>query len=192
MKAKISAWIRESIRVKEECLKSQAGPIEEAARCIIGSLKKGGKVILFGNGGSAADAQHLTAELVGRFRRERDPIPALALSVNTSILTSIANDYGYEAVFKRQIEALGMPGDVAIGISTSGNAESVIEAINAASKRGIKTLALTGGDSGHLAKVVDIAIVVPSQETAHIQEVHITIGHLLCELIEEALTDEKT
>ena len=191
MKDKISAWIKESIRVKEECLKGQADSIEQAARCMLGSLKKGGKIILFGNGGSAADAQHLTAELVGRFRRERDPIPAVALSVNTSILTSIANDYSYKVIFERQIEALGRPGDVAIGISTSGNAENVIEGIRCAHKKQLKTIGLTGKNGGELAKLTDIAIVVPSEETAHIQEVHITIGHLLCELVEEALADEK-
>ena len=191
MKTKISSWIKESIRVKGECLKSQADVVEAAARAIIKSLRKGGKLILFGNGGSAADAQHIAGELVGRFRRERNPLPAIALSVNTSILTSIANDYGYEAVFKKQIEALGKPGDVAIGISTSGNAESVIEGIRSARKKQIKTIGLTGKDGGKLAKLADIAIVVPSEETAHIQEVHITIGHLLCELTEEALANEK-
>ena len=191
MKRKISSWIQESIRVKEECLKSQTGIMEKAARLIIGSLRKGGKLILFGNGGSAADAQHIAAELVGRFRRERAPLPAIALSTNTSSLTSISNDYGYEMVFKRQIEALGKPGDVAVGISTSGNAESVIEAIIAAREHGIETIGLTGKDGGKLANLTDAAIIVPSNETAHIQEAHIMIGHLICELVEEALANEK-
>ena len=192
MKDKISFWIKESIRVKEECLKSQSGVIEEAARLIIDALAGGGKLILFGNGGSAADAQHIAAELVGRFRRERAPLSAIALNANTSSITSIANDYSYRMVFKRQVAALGKSGDVAVGISTSGNADNVIEAIIAAGKKGIKTVGLTGKDGGKLAGLVDIAIIVPSNETAHIQESHITIGHLLCELVEEALADEES
>ncbi|MCX5706188.1 MAG: SIS domain-containing protein, partial [Candidatus Omnitrophica bacterium] len=140
----------------------------------------------FGNGGSASDAQHIAAELVGRFRKERKGLAAISLTTNTSILTSLANDYGYDIVFARQIEALAEKFDLAIGISTSGKAKNVALGIKQAKKMGLKTIGLTGGDGGELAKLVDISLIVPSSVTARIQEAHITIGHIICELIEEA------
>jgi len=152
---------------------------------MIESIKKGGKVILFGNGGSASDSQHIAAELVGRFRKERSALAAIALTTNTSILTSLANDYSYEIVFSRQIEALGQKNDIAIGISTSGKAKNVAAGIKQAKKMGIKTIALTGGDGGELAKLADISLIVPSLVTARIQEAHITLGHIICELVEQ-------
>jgi len=190
MKAKIIAGFRESIRVKEELLGSQVEVIVRIVEEIVKALKDGGKIIFFGNGGSAADAQHLAAELVGRFKLERRGLPALALSTNTSVLTSVGNDYSFAQVFARQVEALGKREDVAMGISTSGGAVNVIEGILAAKARGIFTIGLTGGKGGKLAEVVDLAIIVPSPDTARIQEAHITVGHLVCQLVEERLSEK--
>ena len=190
MKAKIIAGFRESIRVKEELLGSQVEVIVRIVEEIVKALKDGGKIIFFGNGGSAADAQHLAAELVGRFKLERRGLPALALSTNTSVLTSVGNDYSFAQVFARQVEALGKREDVAMGISTSGGAVNVIEGILAAKARGIFTIGLTGGKGGKLAELVDLAIVVPSPDTARIQEAHITVGHLVCQLVEERLSEK--
>jgi len=187
MRDRIKDILLESIQVKEEILRTQIGQILEIAELIIECLKKNGKVILFGNGGSASDSQHIAAELVGRFKKDRTGLAAIALTTNTSILTSLANDYGYEIVFARQIEALGQKNDVAIGISTSGKAKNVAAGIKQAKKIGIKTVALTGGDGGDLAKMADTSLVVPSSVTARIQEAHITIGHIICELVEQAL-----
>ncbi len=190
MKDKIIAGFRESIRVKEELLGSQIEVIVRIVEEIVKALKDGGKIIFFGNGGSAADAQHLAAELVGRFKLERRGLPALALSTNTSVLTSVGNDYSFAQVFARQVEALGKQEDVAVGISTSGGAANVIEGILAAKAAGIFTIGLTGGKGGKLAEVVDLAIIVPSPDTARIQEAHITVGHLVCQLVEEKMRDE--
>ncbi len=192
MKDKIIAGLKESLRVKEELLKSQVEVIVKIVEAIIRALKDGGKVILFGNGGSAADAQHLAAELVGRFNLERKGLPALAFSTNTSILTSVGNDYSFAQVFARQVEALGRSEDVAIGISTSGKAANVIEGILAAKAKGIFTIGLTGGEGGKLSEVVDLTLIVPSLDTARIQEAHITVGHLICQLVEEELINEGT
>jgi D-sedoheptulose 7-phosphate isomerase len=178
----------ESIRVKEELLRSNISQIIEISDAVIDCLKKGGKVLLFGNGGSASDSQHIAAELVGRFKKDRNALAAIALTTNTSVLTSLANDYGYELVFAKQIEALAQKHDIAMGISTSGKAKNVLAGIKQAKKTGLKTIALTGGDGGELAKIVDIALAVPSSVTARIQEAHITIGHIICELVEEALS----
>jgi D-sedoheptulose 7-phosphate isomerase len=144
---------------------------------------------LFGNGGSASDSQHIAAELVGRFKKDRNGLPAIALTTNTSILTAIANDYGYEIVFSKQVEALGGKNDIAIGISTSGKAKNVANGIRQAKKMGMKTVALTGADEGELVKLADVSLIVPSSVTARIQESHITIGHIICELAEEALCE---
>ena len=190
MKDKIMAGLKESIRVKEDILENQVEVIGKIVKIIIKTLKGGGKVLLFGNGGSAADAQHLAAELVGRFKRERKGLPALALSTNTSILTSVGNDYSFAQVFARQIEALGKQEDVAMGISTSGQAGNVIKGILAARARGIFTIGLTGGGGGKLGKLVDLALIVPSSDTPRIQEAHITIGHLICQLVEEKLSEK--
>ena len=183
MKKLIEERIRQSIDVKEAVIKSQIENIEKAAKAIIASLKSGGKVLIFGNGGSAADSQHIAAELVGRFKKERKPFAAIALTTNTSVLTAIANDYGYEAAFSRQVEALGKPGDVAIGISTSGNSPNVIGALKKAKALGLKTIGLSG-DGGKLKAACDISIAVPSKDTPRIQESHIMIGHIICELVE--------
>jgi len=182
------AGLKESIRVKEETLKSQVEIIVRIVEAIVKALKGGGKVLLFGNGGSAADAQHLAAELVGRFKLERKGLPALALSTNTSTLTSVGNDYSFDEVFARQIEALGKQEDVAIGISTSGKARNVIEGILAAKAKGIFTIGLTGEEGGKLGEVVDLTLIVPSSDTPRIQETHITVGHLVCQLVEEKLS----
>ncbi len=187
MRDKIKDLLLESIQVKEDLLHDYLDKIIEITTLIIDALKKDGKVILFGNGGSASDSQHIAAELIGRFKKDRDPLPAIALTTNTSIITSLANDYGYEIVFSKQIEALGRKNDVAIGISTSGKAKNVAQAIKQAKKMDIKTIALTGGDGGDLAKLADVSLVVPSMVTARIQEAHIVIGHIVCEIIEQTL-----
>ena len=184
---KIESAINGSIETKKAVLKSQIANIEKAAKAIIASLKAGGKLLVFGNGGSAADSQHIVAELVGRFKKERAALAAIALTTNTSTLTAIANDYGYEAVFSRQVEALGKAGDVALGISTSGNSKNVIEAIRKAKSLGIKTIGLLGGDGGKLKNECDISIIVAAKDTPRIQESHMMIGHMMCELIEEEL-----
>ena len=150
-------------------------------------LGEGSKIMICGNGGSAADAQHIAAELIGRFVGDRRALPAVALTTDTSALTAIANDYGYDAVFSRQVEGLGRAGDVLLSISTSGNSESVNEASRAATLLGMHTMALTGKGGGALEALVDLALVVPSEVTAHIQECHIVIGHLLCDGIEQGL-----
>ena len=161
--------------------------IVEIADIIIDALKRNGKVIIFGNGGSASDSQHIAAELVGRFKKDRTALAAIALTTNTSVITSLANDYGYEIIFARQVEALGQKNDVVIGISTSGKAKNVAAGIKQAKKMGLKTIALTGGDGGELAKLADVSLMVASHVTARIQEAHIAIGHIICELIEDAL-----
>ena len=187
MRERIKDIIIESIQMKEELLRSHVTQIKEISDIVIDALKKGGKVMVFGNGGSASDSQHIAAELVGRFKKDRSALPAIALTTNTSIITAIANDYGYEAVFAKQVEALGQKNDVAIGISTSGKAKNVVMAIKQAKKIGMKTIALTGADGGELVKLADTSLVVPSSVTARIQEAHITIGHIVCELVEQAL-----
>jgi len=171
------------IKVAHDCGRA----IVEAASLITECLRSGGKLLFFGNGGSAADAQHLAAEFVGRFTMERHPLPAMALTANTSILTAIGNDYGFEQVFARQIAALGRPNDVAIGISTSGNSPNVIVAIREATKRNLKTIGLAGNGGGDLAKCVDLPITIVAENTARIQECHIAIGHVVCELVEKEL-----
>ncbi len=187
MKDKIAADIRDSIRVKELVLSTQLDLIEQAARMIHDCLRAGKKVLFFGNGGSASDSQHMAAEFVGRYEKERRGYPAIALTTDTSILTAVGNDYGFERVFERQIEALGEPGDVAMGISTSGNSPNVILGIQKAKSKGLKTIVLAGKDGGKLKSLADLALVVPSSKTARIQESHIMIGHILCERADEML-----
>jgi len=191
MRDRITDIILESIQVKEQLLHNNLGQIKSIADIMIDSLKKNGKVILFGNGGSAADCQHIAAEFVGRFKKDRTALAAISLTTNTSVLTSLANDYGYEIVFAKQIEALGEKNDVAVGISTSGKAKNVALGIKQAKKMGIKTVALTGCDGGEVAKLADTALIVPSSITARIQEAHITIGHVICELVEQLLCQEE-
>ena len=187
MEEEIRGQLEEGIELRRRVLEGMVDQIAEAARMIVESLRNGGKVILFGNGGSAADAQHIAAEMVGRFRMERNPLPAIALNVNTSIITAIGNDYDFSLIFSRQVEALTRRGDVAVGISTSGNSLNVIYALKRASELGAKTIALTGGTGGTLASVADLALIVPSSDTARIQEIHITIGHIICDLVEKEL-----
>lgn len=181
------AIFRESAGLKLAFLKDHLELVVEAAAAIVATFRAGGKVLLFGNGGSAADAQHIAAELVNRFLLDRPALPAIALTTDSSILTSVSNDRDYAEVFARQVEALGRSGDVAIGISTSGRSASVVRGIEAASSARICTMAFTGGDGGKLAGLVDYAFVVPSRSTARIQEVHATLGHALCELVETEL-----
>ena len=187
IKREIGEQIRESIEVKRRIVERMVDQIAEAADMLVQSLRKGGKVILFGNGGSAADAQHIAAEMVGRFKMERRALPAIALNTNSSVITAIGNDYDFTLSFSRQVEALVKEGDVAVGISTSGNSSNVIYALKRASELGAKTIALTGKTGGMLASVADLAIIVPSDDTPRIQEAHITIGHVLCDLVEKML-----
>jgi D-sedoheptulose 7-phosphate isomerase len=172
-------------RVQRECADLVLG----AADMLTTALRGGRKVLVCGNGGSAADAQHFAAELVGRFTRERRAWPALALTTDTSILTAVGNDYGFDRVFARQVEAHGQPGDVLIGISTSGGSPDVLAAAAAARARGLRTIGLTGRDGGALGRVVDIHLNVPSVSTARTQEVHCTLLHVLCDLVEQDLVD---
>jgi len=188
--AKVAASLREGAELRMQISRDNAEAIVEAASAITKCLRGGGKLLLFGNGGSAADAQHLAAEFVGRFIGERRALPAIALTTDSSIITAVGNDYGFEHIFARQIEGLGRANDVAIGVSTSGNSPNVIAAVEAASKRGLKTIGLIGKDGGMLAKCVDIAITVSAINTARIQECHIAIGHLFCELVELNLVEE--
>ena len=190
MRERIKDILLESIQVKEEILRNQVDSILEIAELMIDCLKKDGKVLVFGNGGSASDSQHIAAELVGRFKKDRSALAGIALTTNTSVLTSLANDYGYDVVFSRQIEALGKKNDIALGISTSGKAKNVTLAIKQAKKMGIKTVALSGGDGGDIVKLADVSLVVPSKVTARIQEAHITIAHIICEMIEQELCQE--
>jgi len=187
MKDEIVLTFRESADVKVRFIRQNAEVLAQAVKMIVQAFKAGHKVLLFGNGGSAADAQHIAAEFVNRFLIERPPLPAIALTTDTSILTSISNDYGYADSFAKQVKALGREGDVAIGISTSGTAANVIKAIQAAKEMGLKTVGLAGRDGGELAKLVDIALVVDSQSVPRIQEVHMTIGHALCEMVDRML-----
>ena len=186
MKSLIKEMLKESIEVKQKLIE-QSELIEFAATEIAKRIEKGGKVILFGNGGSAADAQHIACELVGKFKFRRGPLPAIALTTNTSILTAIANDISFEEIFARQIEGLACEKDVVIGISTSGRSVNVIKGIQAAKKKNAFTIALTGEHGGPLASVADIAIKVPSTNVPRIQEAHITIGHIICEIVELTL-----
>ena len=174
----------ESIEAKEAFLKESSGSIVEAATLIAEAFKAGSKLLIFGNGGSAADAQHIAAEFVNRFVIERPPLPALALTTDASVITSIGNDYDYKQIFSKQIKALGKEGDIVLGISTSGDSPNVIEAIKMARKMDMKSIGLTGKQGGTMATMVDIPMVVRSSSVARIQEVHITIAHTLCELVD--------
>ena len=189
MRREIAERLEESAQIKKAMAVSNIGEIERMVNFIIMTYKAGGKVVLFGNGGSAADAQHIACELVGRFMLKRQAFPAIALTTDTSVLTAVANDCGYETVFSRQVEALVNEKDVVIGISTSGDSPNVLEAIKLAKTKGAKTIGLTGGNGGKLAAVADLVLIVPSDSTPRIQEAHITIGHIVCELVERELSD---
>ncbi len=167
-----------------EKLREQSGFIEDLARRVIAALESGKKILFFGNGGSAADAQHLAAEFVVRYRRNRRALPAIALSTDTSILTAGGNDFGFESIYARQIEALAVEGDIAIGISTSGSSANVIAALQAAKDKGCLTVAFTGSAQNQCSELAEITFHAPSEITAHIQECHMIVGHILCELVE--------
>jgi D-sedoheptulose 7-phosphate isomerase len=179
--------IQSSIEVHSRLLEACLPALNDAAEALITAYRTGHKALFFGNGGSAADAQHLAAEFVGRYLLERRPLPALALHANTSAVTAIANDYGYDQVFARQLQALAAPGDVAVGISTSGNSRSVLEALTVARRMGLATIGLTGASGGRMRDLVDVLIAAPSSETPRIQECHILAGHALCDAVEQAL-----
>jgi D-sedoheptulose 7-phosphate isomerase len=189
--ARVRVILEESARVKRATAQERADAIAAAAGICIETFRRGGRILLFGNGGSAADAQHIAAEWNGRLRTERPALPAIALTANTSDLTALGNDYGFERVFARLVEAHGREGDAAIAISTSGNSPNVLAAVDEARARGLHTIALTGRDGGKLAGRVDVPIVVPSDDTQRIQEAHIAIGHVLCELVDEVLFPQR-
>jgi len=186
----IKSQLEASCLVKQQMLDNAAilQSIEETCTLCIAALKAGNKIILAGNGGSAADAQHIAAELVGRFETERPGLPAITLTTNPSTVTAVANDFNYENIFRRQIQALGQPGDVFIGISTSGNSPNVIAAIEQCKTQGISVIGFTGETGGKMKELCDLCVQVPSKNTARIQESHITIGHILCSQIDSALT----
>lgn len=184
--------LEESANIKRMIAQSLSDKIVNAAKIIIDTYKAGGKVLLIGNGGSAADAQHIAAELVGRFKLERKGLPAIALTTDTSILTALANDYGYDTVFSRQLEALATDKDVLIAITTSGTSPNILKAVEVAKSKNIKVIGLTGGDGGKLQDVADITIIVPSCNIPRIQEAHITIGHIICNLVERRLFNESS
>lgn len=179
-------YLKENIKAQELLLK-KATSIRKAAQLMIVAVARGQKIFWFGNGGSAADAQHLAAELVGRFELERKPLASVALSTDTSILTAIGNDYGFDKVFERQVAALVKNGDIVVGITTSGNSVNVINGLKKAKLLGAKTIALTGKTGGKLKGQVDCLIAVPSKRTSHIQELHIVVGHIICFLVEKSL-----
>lgn len=183
-----------SISTKQHLLESQdaVSRVARVSEMLVDTLRQGNKVLLFGNGGSAADAQHIAAELVGRFAFDRPALPALALSVNSSCVTAIGNDYGFDLVFSRQIEALGRPGDVAIGLSTTGDSPNVLRAVTVAREKGLRTVALTGFTGGKIKELVDECICVPSRETPRIQECHILIGHIISQLVEKTIFHEQS
>jgi D-sedoheptulose 7-phosphate isomerase len=176
-----------AVRAHEHAGRTALDAIVAAAGAIVAALARGGKVLVFGNGGSAADAQHLSAELVGRFERERRGFAAIALTADTSVITSVANDYGFDRIFARQIEALGAAGDVAVAISTSGSSPNVVAAVEAAKARGLAVVAITGRDGGAVGPAADIHVNVPEPSAARAQEVHRTIIHALCDLVEREL-----
>ena len=190
MKDEIRSIFDAHCQVMAEVERKLAGQIAATVDCVADALGKGRKLLVMGNGGSAADAQHFAAEIVGRFRLERRALPAIALSTDTSILTAVGNDYGFDQIFRRQVEALAEEGDVVIGLSTSGSSNNVYGALLLAGERGCRTIGLLGRDGGTIAGIVDIPLTIPAQDTPRIQEAHITIIHLICELVEKRLFGE--
>jgi len=188
MENEIKSLFDKNIELHGVAKEALAPKIAQAADLIIKAFDQGNKLLLCGNGGSAADAQHIAAELVGRFKKERRGLPAVALTTDTSIMTAVANDYWYELLFARQVEALGDKDDILIGISTSGNSNNIIRAIEAARFKGLKTIGFLGSEGGKLKDLVDIALVVPSEESDRIQEVHILMGHIICHLIDSKIS----
>jgi phosphoheptose isomerase len=187
--ALLRSAFEEAIALHQRVKDADAAPVVGAAAAIVEALKQGGKLLVFGNGGSAADAQHVAAELVGRFQRERVALAAVALTTDTSVLTSVANDYAFDRVFARQVEALGRSGDVALGISTSGASPNVVAALEVARGLGLQTIALTGADGGAVGRAAAIHLNVPSAVTARVQEVQRTLLHVICDIVERSFAD---
>jgi D-sedoheptulose 7-phosphate isomerase len=188
----VQEQVQDSLSVQQALLQDSdllSGTVA-VSEMIADTLQNHHKLLLFGNGGSAADAQHIAAEFVGRYRTERRALPALALTVNASSLTAIGNDYGFDVIFARQLEAFGVAGDVAFGISTSGNSENIVRALHRAQEIGMKTVALTGATGGRLKSRVDYCLAVPSSDTPRVQECHILLGHIICEIVERHLYEE--
>ena len=184
--------LEESASIKRILAENLPDVIANAAKIVLNVYKAGGKVFLIGNGGSAADAQHIAAEFIGRFKLERMGLPAIALTTNTSTLTALANDYGYDRVFSRQLEALANDKDVLIAITTGGTSPNILKAAEMAHSKGVTVIGLTGATGGKLKDMADLTIMVPSDDTARIQEAHITIGHIICHLVEEGLFNESS
>lgn len=184
---RIRASLRETARLHAELPEPQVVLIAQAAELMVGAIRGGGKVIWFGNGGSATQGQHMAAEFVGRFLRERRSLPSVSLTENMASVTAIGNDYAFDQIFARQLEGLAQPGDVAVGLSTSGNSPNVLNGLRTARALRVSTIGLTGGTGGQMAPLCDVCISVPSTVTAHVQEVHLAIGHVLCGLVEEAV-----
>jgi len=187
MQLEIKKLLNKSIEVKKKVLETLTPKIEEAAKAVIKALKSGNKILICGNGGSAADSQHIAAEFINRFKINRDPLPAIALSTDTSIITSCGNDFGFELIFLRQVKALAKKGDVLIGISTSGNSKNVLLALEEGKKIGCVNIGLLGCGGGKIASLTDINLTIPSNDTPRIQESHITIAHIICELAEKEM-----
>jgi len=187
MEKKIFKAFEDSIAVKEKFVKENAPLIAEVSKLIADAFNDGKKVLLFGNGGSACDASHIAAEFVNRFKRDRPGLPAIALNTDMAVMTSIANDYDYSEIFARQVKTLGEEGDVSIAISTSGSSKNILKAVDAAKKKGIRTIVFTGLKGEKLAAKNDYAFVVPSDDTPRVQEVHITLAHVMCQIVEEIL-----
>lgn len=190
MEDDITTMIQESMQVKQALLE-QTGTIRQIAGAMIEAIRTGHKIMLCGNGGSSADAQHVAAEFVGRFLRERSAWPAMALTTNQAILTALGNDYGYETVFARQVEAFAQPGDIVVGISTSGNAANVLNALAVARERGCTTIGFTGQKGTRLKEACDYCMMAPSASTPRIQEAHILVWHIVCDLVERGLTEDQ-
>ncbi len=184
--------LKDSLKVKEQFVLTHIDQTKKLALWIAESFRNGGKLLIFGNGGSAADAQHIAAEFVNRFLIERPPLPALALTTDTSVLTSISNDYAYEDVFAKQMRALGRRGDIALGITTSGNSPNVVKALEVAKEMGIKAVALSGRDGGKVAGIADLSFVVASDHVPRIQEAHGIFGHIICELVDHILFQDSS
>lgn len=190
MKTEISTNLTQSVMAKQAFVEASSDRIIQLVEWTIETFRSGGKVLIFGNGGSAADAQHVAAEFVNRFKIDRHPLPAIALTTDSSVLTSIGNDFSFDMIFVKQIQALGKPGDLALGISTSGNSQNVLQAISTAKEMGLRTAALTGGSSspgGKIGAIADLVLNVPTDNTPHIQEAHLWVEHILCELVEKEL-----
>jgi D-sedoheptulose 7-phosphate isomerase len=187
MEKKIFRAFEDSIAVKEKFVKENAPLIAEVSKLIADAFNDGKKVLIFGNGGSACDASHIAAEFVNRFKRDRPGLPAIALNTDMAVMTSIANDYDYSEIFARQVKTLGEEGDVSIAISTSGSSKNILKAVDAAKKKGLRTIAFTGSKGEKFAAKNDCAFVVPSDDTPRIQEVHITLAHVICQMVEEIL-----